>query len=177
VASRAGRFHVDTRLADVTTSAVRPGAQSDASLDEILDAEKQVALALFDQLGVTLTPAERAAVERRPTRNIAAFLAYGQAVRAEAVGDFRGASRLYQRAAALDPNFVEASAGATRSANVAESRAALGTDASALVRAVSAVHETVNRPVTAPAVAPPRAADASFPAQQLIKVILNVTVP
>jgi TolB-like protein len=177
VASRAGRFRVTTRVADVATSAVRPGAQDDASLDEILDAEKRVAFSLFEQLGVALTPAERAAVERRPTRNVAAFLAYGQAVRAEAVGDFRGASRLYQRASALDPSFGEAAAGAARAANVAESRAALGADASALVRAASAVHETVNRPVTAPPVAPPRAADASFPAQQLIQVILNVTVP
>ena len=177
VASTAGRFRLATRVADVATTAVRPGATTDASLDEIFDAEKQVVFRLFDQLGVTLTPAERAAVERRPTRNVAAFLAYGQAVRAEAVGDFRSAARFYQRAGALDPAFSEAASGATRASAVAESRAAVGTDATSLTRAASAVHETVNRSITSPAVEPPRAADAAFPAQQLIRIILSVTVP
>ena len=63
------------------------------SLDDILDSEKALALSLFTELGVTLTPAERAAVEQRPTRYLAAFLAYSKGVRAEAYGDYRTAAK------------------------------------------------------------------------------------
>jgi hypothetical protein len=63
----------------------------------------------FTELGITLTPAERAAIEQRPTANIAAFLAYSRGVRYEVFGRFDDAAREYQAAAALDPAFVDAS--------------------------------------------------------------------
>lgn len=75
------------------------------SLERILDTEKSLAFALFTQLGVTLTPAERAAVEQRPTRYLAAFLAYCNGARAEALGDYRAARAYYAQAVMIDPSF------------------------------------------------------------------------
>lgn len=79
------------------------------SLSDLLDAEKALAFRLFDALGVTLTPAERAAVEQRPTRYLAAFLAYSRGVRAEALGDLVAARAYYEDALAIDPGFRLAS--------------------------------------------------------------------
>jgi hypothetical protein len=99
---------VDVRIADVGTSRVMTGFSLRAPVDEVIDIEKALAFRLFDVLGVTLTPAEQAAMDQRPTRNLAALLAYGRGVRDESAGDERGAAREYRRAIGLDPNFREA---------------------------------------------------------------------
>ena len=57
---------------------------------------------------MTLTPAERVAVEQRPTRYLSAFLAYSQGSRAEALGDYRTAHAYYARAVMIDPGFSAA---------------------------------------------------------------------
>jgi outer membrane receptor protein involved in Fe transport len=59
-------------------------------------------------MGITLSPAERAAVEERPTRDIAAFLAYSRGVRDEAVARFEQAAAEYTQAIQLDPDFAVA---------------------------------------------------------------------
>jgi curli biogenesis system outer membrane secretion channel CsgG len=99
------RIALDARVAEVATARVAPAVRATAPLDDILDAEKALAFELFTTLGVTLTPAERAAVAQRPTRSLAALLAYGRAVRAEYRGDFGGAAREYRAAAAADAGF------------------------------------------------------------------------
>ena len=103
-----GAVRIDARVLDVATSRLDVSIDAVASLDRILDAEKALAFQLFDRMGVTLTPAERAAVEQRPTRDIGALLAYGRAVRAEARGDYAGAAGEYEAAAARDPGFTAA---------------------------------------------------------------------
>jgi hypothetical protein len=87
---------------------VELAASADARLADVLDAEKALVFQLFDRLGVTLTPAERAAVEQRPTSNLAALLAYGRAVRHEVQGRYAPAAAEYARAARLDPGFAMA---------------------------------------------------------------------
>jgi TolB-like protein len=107
VASRpAGQFDVAARVADAATGQVTVGANSSAPLERVLDAEKTLAFRIFDALQVNLTPAERAAVEQRPTRSIAALLAYGKAVREEAMGRYESAGEFYRQAAAADPQFA-----------------------------------------------------------------------
>ena len=80
----------------------------------MFDAEKRIVFGVFDDLGITLTPAERAAIDQRPTRSIAAFLAYSGGLSAEDSGRFDLAARLYREAARLDPGFAAAQAGASR---------------------------------------------------------------
>jgi TolB-like protein len=101
-----GSLRVDARVADAsTTESSGAPISTGTSLDAILDAEKTLALRLFDELGVTLSPAERRAVEERPTRDVAAFLAYSRAVHDEIVGDYVSAARSYQQALEADPGF------------------------------------------------------------------------
>jgi len=93
--AQANAMGISVGVADAATRQVQPAVSEQMRLDNVLDAEKQIALRLFENMGVTLTPAERAAVEERPTKNIAAFIAYGKAARyesefrfADAVGTF-----------------------------------------------------------------------------------------
>jgi TolB-like protein len=104
-----GPIGINARVADVQTSQVRPAVNASARLDDIFRAEKELAYRLLQEMGISLTPAERAAVEQRPTASLAAFLAYSRGVRYEVFGRFDDAAREYQVAADLDPAFVEAS--------------------------------------------------------------------
>lgn len=108
-ATPGGRLTVSTRVADAAQGTlVGQPVTEHTSLDDILDSEKSLAFSLFTELGITLTPAERAAVEQRPTRYLAAFLAYSKGVRAEAYGDYRTAHAYYARAVMIDPGFSAA---------------------------------------------------------------------
>lgn len=100
-----GAITVDTRTADVASGRVDVAVTTNTTLTEILDAEKAIAFRLLDALGVTLTPAERASIEQRPTRNLSALLAYGRAVRYEVEGRYGPATAEYARAARLDASF------------------------------------------------------------------------
>lgn len=103
-------IRVDSRIANVGSGRVDVAVSAAAALEDILAAEKELVFRLFDQLGVTLTPAERALVEQRPTRNLTALLAYGRGVRYEVDGRYAAATAEYARAARLDPNFALARA-------------------------------------------------------------------
>lgn len=102
----------EARVSDVATGRVTSGFVARAPLSDVLAAEKELAFRLFDHLGIVLTPQERSLVEQRPTNNLAALLAYGQAVQAEVNGQYAAAARAYRRAAAADPGFRQALAAA-----------------------------------------------------------------
>ncbi len=122
-----GKLTVSTRVADAARGALVGQAVTEhTSLDDILDSEKSLAFGLFTQLGVTLTPAERAAVEQRPTRYISAFLAYSQGARAEALGDYRSAHAYYARAVMIDPGF-SAAASRMQAVSVSSAQQSTGT--------------------------------------------------
>jgi TolB-like protein len=91
-----------------TTQAVGSGYSGQSTLDQLFTAEKNIVLKLFQDLGVNLTTAERNAIEQRPTRSIAAFLAYSRGLELQDAGRFDDASRAYDNALRLDPGFVSA---------------------------------------------------------------------
>jgi len=101
---------LNVHIADVRTGSFRTAVAAQTSIDDILRAEKQLALDLFEKLGVPLTPKEQEAVEQMPTRNVDAFLAYSRGVRLEAEGRYSAAAAEYQQAAGLDPGFKAAQA-------------------------------------------------------------------
>lgn len=103
-----GTLGIETRVADVGTSQVQSALSASAPLVDVLAAEKALALRIFDQLGVTLTPAERAAVEQRQTQSLAALVAFGQGVRYELEGRFDQAAESYLAALRADPGFARA---------------------------------------------------------------------
>lgn len=101
------RLNMDARVTSVAQGTLvgLPVTQS-TSLDQILDAEKSMALDLFGQLGVVLTQAQRAALEKRPTRYLSAFLAYARGSAAEAQWNLDAAESYYGAAVSIDPGFT-----------------------------------------------------------------------
>jgi TolB-like protein len=99
------QLRVDAAVVDVPTTEVRGVAQGSDQIEQLFALEKRIALDLFDQLGVPLTVAERNAIEQRPTRSLAAFLAYSRGLTAEDEGRYDDASRFYRDALRLDPGF------------------------------------------------------------------------
>lgn len=102
------RLQVDAAVVDVTSTQAVRAVSHDDELEQLFALEKQVAFDLFDALGVTLTPAERVLVEQRPTRSLAAFLAYSAGLMAEDNGNLDDADRHYSQAVRLDPSFRKA---------------------------------------------------------------------
>jgi tetratricopeptide (TPR) repeat protein len=91
-------------------------------LQQLFDAEKRLALALYESMGVELTIAERERVESRPTANIEALLAFGEGLEAEDAGDFDAAATHFARAAQIDPGFAAAAAGSERTSALHEAQ-------------------------------------------------------
>jgi len=108
LAGRGGQLVFEARLANVPLGTVDTAVRAQANLNDILAAQNELAFRLFARLGITLTPAERSEIEQRPTRNLAALLAYGRGVEQELNGNFLAARRHYRQAATADPNFREA---------------------------------------------------------------------
>lgn len=110
ILQRGEQLRVDAAVIDVPTTRLSGATNDDRALDELLTLEKNIALGLFQQLGVTLTTAERNAVEERPTRSLAAFVAYSRGLLLEDEGQFERADEFYQSALRLDPSFGAARA-------------------------------------------------------------------
>jgi len=100
------RLRADAFLLNVQTAATQGTAATDQQpIDQLFTLEKNVVLRLFADMGVTLTTAERNAIEQRPTRSLAAFLAYSHGLEAQDGARFDEAARFYDNAFRLDPGF------------------------------------------------------------------------
>jgi len=85
-------------------SVVASGSASD-QLQQLFSLEKQVVLALVQQMGISLSPAEQRALTERPTADLQAFLAFSRGLEAEDRGDWPAAEAGFSAAVARDPNF------------------------------------------------------------------------
>lgn len=121
IAQSEQRLRVDAAIVNTQTSSVTGGAASENRLDALFDLEKALVLQLFDSLGVRLTTEERNAIEQRPTRSLAAFLAYSRGLRLEDQGNYQDAARSFNDAVRLDPGF-----GAARQKSAETQAAAVG---------------------------------------------------
>ena len=169
VSADAGKqINVDMRIADVASSSVAPAVQSRATSADILAAEKELAFRVLEAMGVTLTPAERTAIEQRPTKRVSALLAYGRGVRDEAAGEYGAAAQQYAQAVRIDPSF-------SRARVRLQAVQALGGDQESLSRASFTAADGLNPSLTDPSDVNHigGAADPSFP--QPVTVILTIT--
>jgi TolB-like protein len=107
-----------------------PVRETDA-LARIFDMEKRLALALYEQMGIQLTQAERERVTRQTTTNVQALLAFGFGLEAADAGQDVEAATHFVRALNLDPGFDLARAHWTKSD---QSIRAAGTSANTLGR-------------------------------------------
>jgi hypothetical protein len=105
-----GRLVYTARLVETEDGRQSAGLEGRApiGLEAVLVAEKRVAFWVLDELGITITPAERTRIEERPTRNLAALLAYGRGVRDELRQDFPAAQAHFREAVRLDLGFAAA---------------------------------------------------------------------
>jgi tetratricopeptide (TPR) repeat protein len=93
-------------LVNVQTSQTQSGTATDQQpIDQLFTLEKNLVLRLFADLGITLTTAERNAIEQHPTRSLAAFLSFSRGLEAQDDARFDDAARFYDNAVRLDPNF------------------------------------------------------------------------
>jgi CCR4-NOT transcriptional regulation complex NOT5 subunit len=124
----------DAAVVDVSTTGVTGTANAALELNRLFDMEKALVLDLFGSLGIQLTPAERQALDQRPTQNLQAFLAWSRGLEAEDNGDFSGAQQLYDQATRLDPGFLSAQ---QSSAKASDMSAASVTSVSSVEAAVT----------------------------------------
>jgi TolB-like protein len=177
-----GGLRIGVRLADVERGRIEQSIDAQAPLADILAAEKELVFRIFEALGVTLSPAERAEIEQRPTADIAALLAYGAGVQAEYLGDFRTAASEYRRAQRLDPRFLLAA----MRAREARARAESGTSFPQLLpglrardAAIASTIDRINRPldvVTGVTRNTGGPADPSFPSTAAT-ILITITRP
>jgi TolB-like protein len=101
-------MRLDARVVDVIAGTVQDVLSASAPIDRVIDAEKALALLVIERLGITLTPAQRLRIEERQTTQLAALVAYGKGVQAEARGDAILATASFAEASRLDAAFASA---------------------------------------------------------------------
>jgi len=103
----AGQLRLDAlvvALAGLRDTAQAPVRQQ-GPLDQLFELEKQLALALYAQLGVQLTVAERERVLLRHTDNVQALLAFGFGLDADRASRWAEAAGHFERALRFDGRF------------------------------------------------------------------------
>jgi len=96
---------LEAKIYRTSDAAEQAGGSQQDRVERLFDMQKALTLALVEQLGVPVTPAERRAVSERPTADLQAFLAFSEGVAAQGRGDYRAAGGLFALAAGRDPAF------------------------------------------------------------------------
>lgn len=136
IAQLAGNtLRVDANVIDVSTSQSLRPVTGDEQLDELFALEKRIVLQLFEVMGVQLAPAERIALDQRPTRSVAAFLSYSNGLLAEDQGRYEDASRFFRDAIRIDPGFSGAQSKSQESARAASGETVTAASVEASVEA------------------------------------------
>ena len=114
----AGDIELSVAVMEVRSAQSAGRVQEREALQRLFDAQRRLAIGIFDQLGIQLTPAELGRIGQAPTRSLEALIAYGSALAAEDRGDFAAAAELYRQAVRIDPGFDVASQRAERAAEM-----------------------------------------------------------
>ena len=109
----ANRVRVSAQLIDARNDTHLWAEHYDRPLDDVFTIQSEIAKTVADQLQAKLTPKEKAAIEQRPTANLAAYDSYVRAKSLlEVSSDARQGSHLFQaesllnQAIAHDPQFL-----------------------------------------------------------------------
>ncbi len=103
--ARTAQIRLDGTVVTTASGAVAGRGSAADKLAALFAMEKQLVYALLGSLGINLSPAERQAINERPTADLQAFLAFSRGLEAQDRGDYRAAVAQYNAAAARDPNF------------------------------------------------------------------------
>jgi TolB-like protein/thioredoxin-like negative regulator of GroEL len=113
------RIRVNVHLVDTRTNAQTWSEHYERTVEDLLGLQSELAQSIVAQLKATLSPAEKAAIERRPTQDMEAYDLYLQAravMNDSSEVDLVAYQRMLElidRATARDPNFAIAYAFAT----------------------------------------------------------------
>jgi hypothetical protein len=163
-----GDLLITARVVDVNAGTVRNAVSATAPLDRFIDTQKALSMRLFEELGIALTPAQRARVEQRQTTNLAAAVAYGRGVNADMRGDAAGAVAAFEEASRLDVAFA-----AARSQASGASTGRANSPSNSLARVLALSVQAVN-PVNIARV--PDVAEAALQANQVFTLLLTIRV-
>ena len=97
-----------TTINTQNSQVVGNGSTQTTDLNQLFADEKKLVFDTFNDLGITLTPAERQDVDRRPTSSLAAFISYSRGLMAEDAGRLDEAARFFDNARSIDPGFSAA---------------------------------------------------------------------
>src|SRR5258705_3220225 len=108
-----GRIHLNAQLIDTRTDTHVWAEQYDRDLNDLFAIQSEIAQRVAGQLHAKITPAEKLAIERRPTEDLVAFDLYSRANdilsgKNSRPQDFAQAIDLLNRAVARDPSFLDA---------------------------------------------------------------------
>src|SRR6266446_2483949 len=106
-------LHLNAQLIDTQTDTHVWVEQYDRDLNDLFAIQSEIAQKVAGQLHAKITPAEKLAIERKPTGDLVAFDLYSQANdillwKNSRTADFGQAIDLLNRAVARDPSFLEA---------------------------------------------------------------------
>src|SRR5947208_984924 len=108
-----GKLHVNAQLVDTRTNAGIWAEEYDRNLNDVFAIEAEVAQSIANRLRTRISPRERAAIQERPTKDLAAYDFYFRAVPAIETGDSDTKPKeilrtvdLLNQAIARDPNFL-----------------------------------------------------------------------
>src|SRR5213595_2286917 len=108
------RFHMNAQLIDTRTGTHVWVEQYDGDFNDLFAIQSEIAQKIAGQLRAKISPAEKLAIERKPTTDLVAFELYSRAI--SSTPTFRGGTAdsgqqaidLLSQAVARDPSFFEA---------------------------------------------------------------------
>lgn len=98
-------IRIDANIIQVKDEDVKNVPEVVGNLDEFLALEKKLVFKIIEQLGITLSTTELEEIKKQPTSSMLAFLAYSQGLDFEYKGQFDKASKHFEQAIKIDPNF------------------------------------------------------------------------
>jgi len=108
------RFHMNAQLIDTRTDTHVWVEQYDRDLNDLFAIQSEIAQKIAGQLRARISPAEKLAIERKPTGDLLAFELYSRAIsltpisRTGSIADAQQSIDLLNAAVARDPSFLEA---------------------------------------------------------------------
>ena len=130
---------------DLFTQASPEAVSRSDGLNNLFRLEKEIVFRIIDEMNIELTQEERDNIQRVPTANLQAFLAYCRGLEQMDGGNPNVAFGFFQQAASLDPNFSEAQS----AAETAESVTQAGGSAQEAVDLIAAVESSAGAEITA----------------------------
>jgi len=108
------RFHMNAQLIDTRTDTHVWVEQYDRDLNDLFAIQSEIAQKIAGQLRARISPAEKLAIERKPTGDLVAFELYSRAIsllplsRTGSIADAQQSIDLLNQAVVRDPSFLEA---------------------------------------------------------------------